>query len=104
VALYSISLAGNHANVAVDRLAQAHAEQLSASVKQLSIDRYMAIDSGANTMAKVDEQVIGTRECLLSIGFKPKFAAHSEQAHPVNKPILRLSLQMGAQLVFGNVV
>jgi hypothetical protein len=83
-AWYGVSSTGNQANVAVERLAQAHAKELPASVKPLSLDRYMDdIDSGADTRAEVDEQVAQTKECLLRGGFKPKFVAHSREPPPV---------------------
>jgi hypothetical protein len=82
-AWYGVSSTGNQANVAVERLAQAHAKELPASVKPLSLDRYMDdIDSGADTREEVDEQVAQTKECLLRGGFKPKFVAHSREPPP----------------------
>ncbi len=66
-AWYRMSSTGNQANVAVERLAQAHTEQLPASVKPLSLDQYMDnIDSGTDTRAEVDEQVSQMKKCLSS--------------------------------------
>jgi hypothetical protein len=87
-ACYGVSSTGNKANVATEILAQAHVEQLTASVKPISLDRYMDdIDSGEDTQVEVDEQVGQTKECLSCGGFKPKFIAYSGEPPP--KPLQR---------------